>query len=123
MLTQQEIFNKAYRGLKSQNFQQSRPRTLQYCVYRSPDGLKCAIGHLIPDELYTPAMEIFSNTETTISFNMILEVCGIPAEHASFATKLQQAHDYNQEVDGTINNDMESRLKSFARFYHLTVPE
>lgn len=27
------------------------------CVYRSPDGLKCAVGCLIPDELYDPAIE------------------------------------------------------------------
>jgi hypothetical protein len=27
------------------------------CMYRSPDGLKCAIGCLIPDDAYTSAME------------------------------------------------------------------
>lgn len=27
------------------------------CVYRGPDGLKCAVGALIPDEAYDPRME------------------------------------------------------------------
>jgi hypothetical protein len=27
------------------------------CLYRSSDGLKCAVGALIPDELYRPSME------------------------------------------------------------------
>ena len=27
------------------------------CKYRGPDGTKCAIGCLIPDEKYTPALE------------------------------------------------------------------
>jgi hypothetical protein len=30
------------------------------CVYRTPAGLKCAAGCLIPDELYDPGMEGFS---------------------------------------------------------------
>lgn len=28
-----------------------------YCLYRGPDGTKCALGHLIPDELYTRDIE------------------------------------------------------------------
>lgn len=27
------------------------------CIYRAPDGCKCAIGALIPDEVYTDSME------------------------------------------------------------------
>jgi hypothetical protein len=27
------------------------------CLYRSPNGCKCAVGLLIPDELYTPYIE------------------------------------------------------------------
>lgn len=28
------------------------------CAYRTPEGLKCAAGILIPDELYSPRMEM-----------------------------------------------------------------
>ena len=27
------------------------------CLYRTPDGLKCAVGCLIPEEMYSPDME------------------------------------------------------------------
>lgn len=38
---------------------QGKPSTTEdgSCKYRGPDGLKCAIGHLIPDNLYTPTIE------------------------------------------------------------------
>lgn len=40
----------------------------QGCMYRTPDGLKCAIGCLLPDELYDPAME--NRTASFLSFEM-----------------------------------------------------
>jgi hypothetical protein len=30
------------------------------CLYRGPNGTKCAVGHLIADELYTPEIEQLS---------------------------------------------------------------
>ncbi len=33
------------------------PNSLPICAYRTPDGNKCAIGCLIPDELYEKDME------------------------------------------------------------------
>jgi hypothetical protein len=30
------------------------------CVYRHPEGLKCAIGHVMPDVLYNENMEEYS---------------------------------------------------------------
>lgn len=40
--------------------QQRRPSTFAdgKCAYRGEEGTKCAIGFLIPDELYTPHMEM-----------------------------------------------------------------
>lgn len=44
--------------------QQGRPGSMvtnkdgiRRCVYRAPDGSRCGIGGLIPDDLYEPAME------------------------------------------------------------------
>lgn len=55
------------------------------CLYRSPDGKKCAAGWLIPDSEYRPnmehcyagALEFFSNTleETKLSFVLRLQDC------------------------------------------------
>lgn len=30
------------------------------CLYRGPNGTKCAVGHLIADEFYTPELEQLS---------------------------------------------------------------
>lgn len=63
MPTQQETFDTVVahlrkQGAKSQMEALSR-RGDKYtaCMYRSPDGLKCAAGCLIPDEEYSPLME------------------------------------------------------------------
>ena len=53
-MKKQEVFNKVAAHLLAQG----KPALKgEDCVYRSKDGLKCAIGCLIPDENYTPEME------------------------------------------------------------------
>jgi hypothetical protein len=54
-MTHQEIFNKVARHLLVQNKEAMDDKLT--CMYRNDDGLKCAIGCLIPDELYTPDIE------------------------------------------------------------------
>ena len=54
-MNRQEIFDKIYLHLIEQG-RKSIDSDGQ-CMYRSPDGDKCAIGCLIPDELYTPELE------------------------------------------------------------------
>lgn len=53
-LTRQEAFDKALAHLR----QQGRPAmNVALCAYRSDDGGKCAIGALIPDDMYSMVME------------------------------------------------------------------
>lgn len=52
----QKIFNKVYRHLIKQN-KQSIAADGGACLYRGPNGLRCAIGCLITNEEYTPNME------------------------------------------------------------------
>lgn len=54
----QETFDTVVNHLRSQNGK-SRILTTdrEICLYRSPEGLKCAAGCLIPDEYYVPEME------------------------------------------------------------------
>jgi hypothetical protein len=54
MLSRQEIYDKVAVHLLTQ-MKQCRHGT--GCVYRNPNGLKCAIGALIPDELYIDVIE------------------------------------------------------------------
>ena len=65
MLTDQEIYNKVRTHLLTQMKKSTvqlhnpfrTPCTYDVCVYRGEDGRKCAIGVLIPDELYTKDIE------------------------------------------------------------------
>lgn len=61
-LSRQEIFDKVAKHLLGQ-MQKSQlnigidGESVTICAYRGRDGLKCAIGVLIPDEKYDPIME------------------------------------------------------------------
>ena len=64
-MTNQEVFTKVKNHLLSQ---MKHSKNGESCLYRGPDGLKCAIGALIPDDLYTPDLE--SN-----DIDHLLEIC------------------------------------------------
>jgi hypothetical protein len=55
MMTRQEIFDKVAKHLLTQNSKAVDADSR--CQYKMPDGRRCAIGCLIPDELYDPEME------------------------------------------------------------------
>jgi hypothetical protein len=52
----QEIFDTATVGIIKQGGPASSKDTYM-CAYRGEDGRKCAVGQLIPDELYTADLE------------------------------------------------------------------
>lgn len=54
-MTEQEVFDKVATHLLTQG---KKAEDDGSCKYRAPDGCKCAVGALIPDELYTPQMDI-----------------------------------------------------------------
>lgn len=56
----QEVFDLAARHLLTQKAKariQRDESSNQRCLYRAPDGCKCAVGALIPDEIYQPEMD------------------------------------------------------------------
>lgn len=53
-MEKQEIFDKVATHLLTQN---KRAHDGSSCVYRAPDGCKCAAGILVSDEDYSPSME------------------------------------------------------------------
>ncbi len=56
-MNKQEIFDKVATHLITQNAKAVSEDDSESCLYRSPGGLTCAMGHLIPDDLYHPSME------------------------------------------------------------------
>lgn len=69
------------------------------CRYRAPDGLKCALGCLIPDELYTPEIEGVSmplRTSELVSSGRqkLYEILGSPGDDEMCLMRdLQAIHD------------------------------
>lgn len=53
--TAQEVFDKAVEHLLKQNCKSENE--WGNCLYRDPNGLKCAAGPFIPDSIYNPEME------------------------------------------------------------------
>jgi hypothetical protein len=52
----QEAFDAAVEHLRKQG-KRSQSKYSTDCLYRGPNGLKCAVGALIPDELYEKSYE------------------------------------------------------------------
>jgi hypothetical protein len=71
MRTDQEIFNLVADHLLKQGRKSQTADALQ-CFYRGPDGLKCAIGVLIPDEFYGPRFEDTSSVENLLEQEPVL---------------------------------------------------
>ena len=58
-MTAQEVFDKVYRHLLTQKAKSNKFDSdgEEYCMYRGPNGLKCAVGCLIADEEYSEKFE------------------------------------------------------------------
>ena len=110
-MNKQQLFDIAYTGLAKQGFQRSMsPDDPALCAYRGLNGLKCAIGHAIPDEKYQPDMESVWTLEG------ILELIGA-SDLDSFAHVLRKAHD-----GADTPQEMKARLLDFAKNWGLYIP-
>lgn len=106
--TEQEIFDLAFNGLRAQGFRKSKGE--KGCLYRGPDGLKCAIGHCIADSDYRSRFEG--------GRDRAFRAAGVSGQLFVFAFHLQIAHDAS-----TSPSNMEHRLRELANNYELTIPE
>jgi hypothetical protein len=72
------------------------------CGYRSPEGLKCAIGVLIPDWLYHEGLE--HNGSDTPIVRSALKKAGVPGDDdtRSMLRFLQEMHDTESPEDWPI---------------------
>lgn len=97
MLTNQEVFDKAAAHLLTQRKQALLcPGSINAsCVYRSPDGLKCALGIFIPDDAYRSDME--NNGALTLFENWpsMMSNAGLSKDpHLDLLDALQSVHDH-----------------------------
>lgn len=100
-MTDQELFDRVAEHLLTQGKQAKQGTT---CVYRAPDGSKCAIGCLIPDEKYIPEFEdvnFSDNSDPTDweEYKALLDLAkatGTTERQFSLARELQQCHDQSK---------------------------
>jgi hypothetical protein len=124
MLTKQEAFNIAARGIIDQGgpsvtFGQSYlggTHGLPRCSYRGDSGSKCAIGHLIPDQEYNDRFDSFPMS--------LVDLCKIVENlkemEISFLNLLQNAHDgAYSEKDVPFLKGYKERMHTIANIHHL----
>lgn len=127
----QEIYDTAVAGLASQEFKPSY--STNSCQYRDANGRKCAIGHCIPEDIYSPAMEGRSIVNL-ISRDSIYEgPFALQIRHlfAGISTSnldnLQACHDSALRENGVFDENgfperLKARLRGFGQTMGLQVP-
>lgn len=121
-MTNQEIFDRVYVHLLTQN---AKSEASIGCAYRGDNGRKCAIGCLIPDEVYKPDFEGISPEvlgeappigPCQEAFFEALLSLGFSIKQGAFLNSLQLIHDVYDPCD------WKSKLFDFADTHDLTVP-
>jgi hypothetical protein len=124
MLTRQQLFDNAWNWFVVEKKERSYNKYTRTCLYRGPNGTKCAIGVSIPDNKYDPGMEnrgirgIMSNYEPNLG--RVFD-----KNDLDFLAELQQVHDnlansyHISEKEFT--ELIEDKLRAFAKKYNLGI--
>lgn len=107
-MTDQELFDKACKGIVDQGGPSIDTRG---CVYRSNNGRKCAAGHLIPDEEYSPAWE--GNGVALLPKKFWTN------EQEPLVSALQRAHDMAATSAQEFMSDFKQRARRVAELLNL----
>lgn len=90
------------------------------CRYRGANGVKCAVGLLIPDAIYTPAMEGMPVGELARVYDLpVIE------SHAELLIDLQEAHDgaaINSVGNAEYMHLLAHSLRTIAAHWNLALP-
>ena len=113
----QQQFDYAVNHLRTQGAV-SVDKGTQRCVYRSPEGLKCAAGCFIPDELYKSNLEGKTWKAVVFELQDKLPKYLLHRNSVYLITNLQKAH------DDVLQNDLEFQeiefdFKTIAEAFNL----
>lgn len=115
--TAQTLFTKVATHLLTQNAK-AKDEDDGQCRYRTPEGLSCAIGCLIPEARYRPAFEgVGLGGSDMVKVERILRAAGISAALLPLAATLQNVHDDDEVGVWPV------RLEQVAKYYGLRMPE
>ena len=96
----QEIFDRVVEHLWNQKVPALNENNT--CVYRGPNGTMCAVGCLIPNELYDPEMDEGGGKAVDVLFEEFHEVTdkiGFTKENLDLLETLQYHHDTWDDKD------------------------
>lgn len=114
-MDRQSVFNTVAKHLLTQNARAADEDGK--CFYRAPNGMKCAMGALIPDELYKPTMENKEASYVCNNYPEIAQHLGVETmEDRAFLNNLQRLHDYKDPSLWRI------ALANFAARHSLEMP-
>lgn len=117
MLTTQEIYERAVRGLDGQGWKKSVDE-VGSCMYRGINGLKCAVGHIIDDDI---AKEWDNGEEFSgvsgLSDSTLADA-GLPPASRPLLGAMQIAHDRSHGPE-----DMYQKMHVLAERFDVTWPE
>ncbi len=102
-----QLFDKSVAAVIAQG--KPAMNTFETCMYRAPDGTRCALGHLIPDEDYVPDMD-----HGAILATEIIKRLKLPGELPIWL-QLQTAHDQADRTDFVA--DFTRRAENLRREY------
>jgi hypothetical protein len=111
----QEVFDKVARHLLTQKERATiydPAQGMDVCRYRADNGMRCAIGCLIPDDYYQIRMEGMTVSSLFTEFPQLLALFDYTVE-PSFLQALQNVHDNNSP------NLWKQALTDFATIYKL----
>jgi hypothetical protein len=111
-MTNQELFDRVVAHARQQKCQ---AREGSKCLYRRPNGAKCFIGALIPDDKYDPSFENVGLSMLNSNYKgdkqvalQIAEASGLDESQYALGEQLQNIHD---NID---TEEWESEFKHFA---------
>ena len=114
-LTNQEIFDKALQGIRSQDYRPSMSG--EACRYAGPNNTACAVGHCIPREVAEGWDNMSNSTIRSVS-TLKPEEYGLyfTADQVAFLSGLQFIHDRKLK-DGS--DFFETEMANLAIKYQL----
>lgn len=119
-MTKQDIFDKVARHLLTQKVKSMKPRLTmdgEMCAYRGDSGTSCAVGCLIPDDLYDPKMEGNDAVGLFSRFPKVEKLLG--KDNESLLSDLQRIHDSSLYRNESTITKWHRDLNSIAREYNL----
>jgi hypothetical protein len=127
----QQVFDKAWNGMKAQGWKRATGWTGIGCEYKTKDGLKCAIGHVVPEEFVAHGSDGSCDVAGRVT-GLILRYSEWSDLFANLniidLQALQECHDHyfikpNDEEGIAGVYDVEAAFRKYAEKYSLTIPD